>query len=172
MVGVPCSQLLMARQHLQLRPLPCLTLSLLCIQHHCCGDDCSHWVAAFFGCLQSLQLARDWRPASLGTGSSSCCSCDCGARHYLLQLVRNLTASKKWHVGGLLLRVVPISEGSPSGHGSACKMGAGSYMPGTGMQASLIAEGTHAPEDGGSARRAAAAGSGGRHWGRHTCPGG
>ena len=54
MVGVACSQLPVATQHPRLGPLLPLTLSLLCLQHHCCSEDCSHWGAASFGRLQSL----------------------------------------------------------------------------------------------------------------------
>ena len=55
MVGAACSQLLLARHHLQLGLLLPLTLPLLC-QHHCCSEACSQSGAAFFGRLQSLQL--------------------------------------------------------------------------------------------------------------------
>lgn len=171
-VGVACSQLLAARQHLRVGVLPPLTLSLLCLQHLCCSEDCSHWGAAFFGRLQSLQLARDWRPAGLVTESGSCCSCKGPARLCFLQSVRNLTAFQSRHLGSLLLGELPVAKAWWPWQ--RLRNGAGSRMPGadihasliaegTSTQVGLIAEGTHAPEGGGSAQRAAAAGSGGRH---------
>ena len=42
-VSGECSQLLLAWQKQGLGLLPPLPLLLLCMQHHCCSEACSHW---------------------------------------------------------------------------------------------------------------------------------